>query len=79
MAAGASIAASNLEIPMKVVGLFLSLGLASVFLVGVAAGQAPSPPGNGKVDVKVINYDELAREIVKNKGKVVVVDFWGIT
>ena len=50
------------------------LGLALVLLwVGT-----PSP-GQGKVDVKVVKYEELGDIVRQLKGKVVVVDFWADT
>lgn len=42
--------------------------------------QAPSlySQGTGKVTTKVVKYDELAKEIVKHRGKVVLVDLWHV-
>jgi thiol-disulfide isomerase/thioredoxin len=34
--------------------------------------------GPAKVDFKVVKYDQVAQEVLKNRGKVVVVDAWGI-
>jgi thiol-disulfide isomerase/thioredoxin len=45
-------------------------------LVFVAAGSADPPKADGKVEVKVVTYDGLTDLIKKNKGKVVVLDFW---
>lgn len=38
-----------------------------------ACGLAQEP---GKIDVKVVSYDGLKDLVLKNRGKVVVVDFW---
>jgi thiol-disulfide isomerase/thioredoxin len=45
-------------------------------LVVAAAGAADPPKADGKVEVKVVKYDGLTDLIKKNKGKVVVLDFW---
>lgn len=40
--------------------------------------QAPALP-QGKapaIDVRTVKYDGLAEEVAKNRGKVVLVDFW---
>jgi len=37
---------------------------------GLTQGKAGEP------DVKVIKYDELKEAVLKNRGKVVLVDFW---
>ena len=49
--------------------------LAGMLLVlgGLAGAQQPS---GGKVELKVVKYDELGDIIRQNRGKVVVVDFW---
>lgn len=31
-----------------------------------------------EVTLKVVKYDELAKEVVKHRGKVVLIDFWHI-
>ena len=52
----------------------------SVFLaacLGLAAPPAAAPEGDGKVTVQDIKYDDLGKLIRANKGKVIVVDFWG--
>ena len=52
-----------------------SLALAGLILLlqGTARTQ---DKGAGAVTIRVVNYDGLADEILKNRGKVVVVDFW---
>lgn len=49
----------------------ISLGI--LFLA--ASGQAQ----DGKIDVRLVSYDGLKDLVVKNRGKVVVVDFWSTT
>jgi thiol-disulfide isomerase/thioredoxin len=43
-------------------------------LAGTTSAQAP-----GAIDVKVVKYDGLKELVLKNRGKVVVVDFWFTT
>lgn len=46
-------------------------------LVLAAAGNGNSQEiAKDSVRLQVVKYDGLAREILKNRGKVVVVDFW---
>lgn len=51
--------------------------IAAMLFVGalliVVPGQAQEP---GKIDVKIVSYDGLKDLVLKNRGKVVVVDFW---
>jgi hypothetical protein len=51
------------------------LGLVAVPLLFFA----PAPAQQEQVAVKVVNYGELGRAVKAHKGKVVVVDFWGLT
>jgi thiol-disulfide isomerase/thioredoxin len=51
----------------------LLTGFAALSLVLVAAGR---PTTDGKVTVAVVKYDGLTDLIKKNKGKVLVLDFW---
>src|SRR4051794_24146029 len=56
--------------PMKLRTLALpALGL--ILLIG-----APARPQEKKVEVAVVNYDGLKDAVLKQRGKVVVVDFW---
>jgi hypothetical protein len=51
-----------------------ALSTAALFIV-----QAPASP-QGKapaIEVRTVKYDGLAEEVAKNRGKVVLVDFWG--
>jgi len=54
----------------------VTLGLS---LVGLLCICAPSFAGDDKVDLKLVKYDDLAKLIADQKGKVVVVDFWADT
>ena len=49
----------------------------SVLIAAVGRTQDAAP--QSKVDFKVVKYDQVAQEVQKHKGKVVVVDAWGIT
>jgi hypothetical protein len=52
---------------------FGSLSVASVLLVCAATlAQAQEKRG----EMTLVNYDGLKREVLKHRGKVVVVDFW---
>ena len=53
------------------VGVFLAACLT------LPASRAVAPEGDGKVTVQDIKYDDLGKLIRANKGKVIVVDFWG--
>lgn len=35
------------------------------------------PQGSKSIDLRVVKYDGLAETVLKHRGKVVVVDFWG--
>ncbi|HTK75849.1 MAG TPA: TlpA disulfide reductase family protein [Gemmataceae bacterium] len=48
-------------------------GFAALSLLVVAAGP---PAKDGKVTVTVVKYDGLTEVVKKNKGKVLVLDFW---
>jgi hypothetical protein len=55
-------------------------GIAAVFLglIVLTGHAAPEgPPDNGPVTVRDIKYDDLGQLVRAQKGKVVVVDFWG--
>ncbi len=47
-----------------------------VALAAVLALFAAPAFGQDKVEVKVMKYDDLAKLIKDNKGKVIIVDFW---
>lgn len=53
----------------NVVVLLVLLALATL------PGTAQEGKG-GKVELKVVKYDELAKAVLRHRGKVVVVDFW---
>ena len=46
-------------------------------LAGVVGGQTET--SESAVDVKVTTYKELGEAVKGLKGKVVIVDFWGLT
>ena len=54
----------------------VSLGLSLISLLCISAR---SPAGEDKVELKLLKYDQLAKLIADQKGKVVVVDFWADT
>jgi thiol-disulfide isomerase/thioredoxin len=56
----------------------VGLSLVGLLALGTDAGQSQQP-AESKVEARVVKYDGLAQEVQKLKGKVVVVDVWGIT
>ena len=50
-------------------------GLSMVALALIGANAAPGQ-GEGDIAAPVVKYDVLKETIVKNRGKVVLVDFW---
>jgi hypothetical protein len=57
---------------MKTIGWAL---LAPVlFVVG---GSGSGQEKVGPIELKVVKYDGLKEAVLKNRGKVVLVDFWG--
>jgi len=63
---------------MQAVWRSLVPGLVALSLLSTVAGQTQEPSTQGKVDFKVVKYDAVAQEVLRHKGKVVVVDAWGI-
>jgi hypothetical protein len=53
-------------------------GLVGALLLGQGFAQAPEA-GAGDVTLRVVKYDGLAREVLKHRGKVVVIDLWQFT
>ena len=51
----------------------LTLGLAVLLGGRTSSAQEKSPP----IDLQVVKYQGLKDAIFKNRGKVVLVDFWG--
>jgi len=47
-------------------------------LVGLLLG-ARTAPAQEKADVRVVKYAGLGQEVLKHRGKVVVVEFWHTT
>jgi hypothetical protein len=56
---------------------FASLLGAALFL-GHGLAQAPEH-GKGVVELRVVKYNGLAQEVLKHRGKVVVIDMWQFT
>ena len=56
----------------------MKYSLAALIALALAAVAAADPPkADAKVAVAVVKYDGLTDLIKTNKGKVVVLDFWG--
>ena len=53
----------------------LTTGLAAALFLAVLPVPAQEKAG-GPVTLRTVKYAGLAEEIVKNRGKVIVVDFW---
>ncbi|MBM4067464.1 MAG: TlpA family protein disulfide reductase [Planctomycetes bacterium] len=51
----------------------IAASLVSAMALLAVPGQSQQP---GKIDVQVVSYDGLKDLVLKNRGKVVVVDFW---
>jgi hypothetical protein len=54
--------------------LFLGIGL-----LGLLSFTGLSRAQEGKVELKLVKYDELTKLLADQKGKVVVIDFWADT
>jgi thiol-disulfide isomerase/thioredoxin len=63
---------------MKSVCHWLGGAVLFMALLGAAVGRTQDAATQPKVDFKVVKYDQVAEEVQKHKGKVVVVDAWGI-
>jgi hypothetical protein len=50
----------------------LLLGLAGALLTGSATSQEKA-----EVKLEIVKYDGLKNAVLKNRGKVVLIDFWG--
>jgi hypothetical protein len=59
--------------------LRLTTGLTAALLLATLLPALPVPAQNkpGGVTLRTVKYAGLAEEVVKNRGKVVVVDLWG--
>ena len=55
---------------MKRIGMLATLGLFSVLCTTL--GQTPDK----KIEMIPVKYDALKQEVLKQRGNVVVVDFW---
>ena len=49
-----------------------SIALGVLFMVSATLAQPPEKRG----EMTVVRYDGLKREVLKHRGKVVLVDFW---
>jgi hypothetical protein len=47
--------------------------------LGLLCLAASASAGEDKVELKLVKYDDLAKLIADQKGKVVVIDFWADT
>ena len=54
---------------MQRIGILATLGLFTALCTTL--GQSPN-----KIDMIPVKYDALKQEVLKHRGKVVVVDFW---
>jgi thiol-disulfide isomerase/thioredoxin len=55
---------------MKAGKWIIGLGLVAAFCAGSGRAQ------NGNIELVAVSYDGLAQEVLRQRGKVVVVDFW---
>jgi thiol-disulfide isomerase/thioredoxin len=55
---------------MKQIGLLFTIGVIALFAAGIAPAQEK------KFELTTVKYDGLKQEILKHRGKVVLVDFW---
>jgi hypothetical protein len=56
---------------LKIIGALVMLGVGWFI---EQPGQTQSPPS---VTLQVVKYSALTDAVVKNRGKVVLIDFWG--
>src|SRR5579864_2464535 len=63
---------------MHAVCRWLGGAVVGLSLLGALVGRTQDPTNQPKVEFKVVKYDEVAQEVSKHRGKVVVVDAWGI-
>jgi hypothetical protein len=57
---------------MQRLHLALWLGLPGLLLADPTSAQ-----DKGEVKLEIVNYDGLKNAVLKNRGKVLVVEFWG--
>ncbi len=53
----------------------MRLGLVTFLALGILGMVYPQEKGD--VSLRVVKYDGLKEEVLKHRGKVVLVDFWG--
>jgi hypothetical protein len=56
--------------------LFVAVAVTG-FAVVLALGA--EKPGNSEVELKTVKYDALKAAVREQRGKIVVVDIWGVT
>jgi hypothetical protein len=54
--------------------LSIVLGVTTAFVAGTGVAQE-----KGEVKVEVVKYEGLKDAVLRNRGKVTLVDFWGVT
>jgi hypothetical protein len=59
-------------------GASLATLVGSALLLGHGLAQAPEQ-GQGGIELRVVKYNGLAQEVLKHRGKVVVIDMWQFT
>ena len=59
-------------------GAGLATMLGAALFLGHGLAQAPEQ-GQGGVALRVVKYNDLAQEVLKHRGKVVVIDMWQFT
>ena len=59
-------------------GAGLATLLGAALFLGQGLAQAPEQ-GKGGVELRVVKYDGLAQEVLKHRGKEVVIDMWQFT
>jgi hypothetical protein len=50
--------------------------LAALFVVALAVSPAATQK-TPDIDVQIVKYDGLKDAVLKNRGKVILIDFWG--
>ncbi len=55
-----------------------SLPFAAMFLIpALIGGSSGTAQEKGEIKIDVVKYDGLKDAVLRNRGKVVLVDFWG--
>jgi hypothetical protein len=61
---------------MRVFRRYISLGLLALFSLCLPSIRAADAPKKAESGVQIVKYSQLGDLVKKNRGKVVVVDFW---